>query len=118
MTKAQQVRSRRLESIQNELTEEAKKVFDSILDLIDADTKKGHYGTIEVCLFYDQYELKTTGYCNKVYDLSTILHKFDRQQFFTILKEVVEQEEGFKAVIKTDATVWDSKAIVFQVVVE
>lgn len=118
MTKAQQVRGRRLASIQNELNEETKKVFDIILALIDAGTNKGYYGATEVCLFYDQYELKTPGYLCNVYDLSTILHKFDRLQFFTSLKEIVEQEEGFKAVIKTDATVWDSKAIVFQVVVE
>ena len=118
MTKAQQVRSRRLESRQNELTVETKRIFDWILDLIDADTKSGHYGSIKVCLFYDQDELRTTRLNNEAYDMSKILLKFDRKQIFTKLKEVVEQEEGYKATVDTNATLWDSKAIVFQVVVE
>lgn len=117
MTKAQQIRSRRLMSIQKELTKEAEKVFDWILDLIDSNTIKGDYRAIEVFLFYDQYELRTKD-GKKSMDLSNIFLKFNRKQFFTTLKEIIEQEEGFKVDINTEAMIWESKAISCKVFVE
>lgn len=121
MTKAQEVRNRRLEKMRSDITAQAEKVFDWMLDLIDADTKKGYFGTIEVCLFDGQHTIKTTALSGKKgteYELGDVLLKHDRLAFFSTLKGVVEQEDGFKAVLKPDAILWDSKCIIFQIVIE
>lgn len=118
MTKAQEVRSRRLESLQNELSEKTEKIFDWILDLMDEETKKGKFGAIEVYIYYDQDELRFDMEGYYVYDLSKALQKFDRKQIFSKLKEVVEREEGYTATLNTNAAVWDEPAITFKVDVE
>lgn len=118
MTKAQEIRNRRLEKMQSDITAQAEKVFDWMLDLIDADTQKGYFGSIEVCLFDGQNKIKTTALNGTEYDLGDVLLQHDRLVFFSTLKKVVEQEDGFKAVLKPSATLWDSKAIIFQIVIE
>lgn len=121
MTKAQEIRNRRLEKMQSDITAQAEKVFDWMLDLIDADTKKGYFGSIEVCLFADEHTIRTTDLNGKKgteYDLSDILLQHDRLALFSTLKKVVEQEDGFKAVLKPTATLWDSKCIIFQIFIE
>lgn len=117
MTKAQEIRNRRLEKMQSDITAQAEKVFDWMLDLIDADTKKGYFGSIEVCLFDGQNKIKHTDF-NSEYDLGNVLLQHDRLAFFSELKQVVEQEEGFKAILKPSATLWDSKCIILQIVIE
>ncbi len=121
MTKAQEVRRRRLDAIQKDITAQAEKVFDWILDLIDANTQKGHFGMVEVCLFEGQDIIKTTNFNGKKgteYDLGFFLLLHDKLELFEKLKEVVDKEEGFKSVLKPNATLYDSKAIIFQVVID
>lgn len=121
MTKAQSIRNRRLEKIQNDITAQAEKVFDWMLDLIDADTKQGYFGPIEVVLFDVQDTIKyfdLNGEKGSEYELSDFFLQHDRLNFFSTLKKVVEQEDGFKAILKPDAILWDSKCIIFQIVIE
>ena len=118
MTKAQEVRSRRLEKRQSDLTTRAEKVFYWILDLMDADTEKGYYGSFMVCLFDGQEQIKSSTLNGTEYDLTEVLLKFDRLAFFSKLKEVVEQEEGYKAILKPFTTFYDSKAILLEIVIE
>ena len=121
MTKAQQIRNRRLEKMQSDITVQAKKVFDWMLDLIDANTERGFFGPMEVCLFDDQYTIKTTSLSGKKdteYELCDFLLHHDRLAFFSTLKKIVEQEDGFKANLQPDAIFWDSKCIMFEIVIE
>ena len=118
MTKAQEVRVKRLEKRQSDLTSQAEKVFDWILDLMDADTEKGYFGSITVCLFDGQNQIKTIALNGTEYDLTEVLLKFDRLAFFSKLKEVVEQEEGYKAILKPSTIFYDSKAILFEIVID
>ncbi len=119
MTKAQEVRSRRLEKIQSDLTTEAKKIFDWILDLVDENTNTGHFLIpVKVCLFEGQSIIKDSSFnYDKEYDLSEILFKYNRFELFTALKEVIDQEEGYSATLDTDAIFWDAKAIILEVVI-
>ena len=121
MTKAQEVRTRRLKKMQSDITVQVQKVFDWMLDLIDADTKKGYLGSIEVCLFYDETKIRTSNLSGKEgteYELKDFFLQHDRIEFFSALKKVVEQEEGFKASLNPDSTLWSSKCIIFQIVIE
>lgn len=121
MTRAQEVRNRRLEKIQSDITAQAEKVFDWMLDLIDAHTKKGYFGSLEVCLFDNQYIIQTTDLSGKKgteYNLRNVLLQHDRLAFFSTLKKVVEQEDGFKAVLRPNAVLYDVNCIVFQIVIE
>ncbi len=116
MTKAQEVRRRRLESLENELNVEAEKIFDWLLDLMDEKTKKGEYEAIEVYSFYDGDEIRYA--YEKTYNLSKLLRKYSISIIYIKLKEVVEREDGFIATVDFKATKWDSKAITFKVGIE
>ena len=121
MTKAQEIRNRRLEKMQSDITAQAEKVFDWMLDLIDAHIQKGYFGSIEVCLFDGQHTIKTTALSGEEgteYELGEVLLQHDRLAFFATLKRIVEQEDGFKAVLKPDAIFFDSKCIMFEIVIE
>lgn len=121
MTKAQEIRNRRLEKVQNDITVHAKKVFDWMLDLINSDTQKGYFGPIEVVLFDDQSTIKTTALSGKKgieYELGDVLIQHDRLAFFSTLKKIIEQEDGFKVNFYPDALYYDSKCIRFQIVIE
>lgn len=119
MTKAQEIRNKRLEKMQSDITAQAEKVFDWMLDLIDADTKKGYFGSIKVYLFDGEHTIKTTPFGDRTYNLGdTFLLQHDRLAFFSTLKQVVEQENGFKAVLEPSAIFYDEKAILFEVVIE
>lgn len=121
MTKAQEIRNRRLEKIQSDIIAQAEKVFDWMQDLIDADTKKGYFGPIQVCLFDNEHIIQTidlSGKKGSEYDLGDFLLNHDRMVFFSTLKKVVEQEEGFKATCFPNAILWNSKCIIFQIVIK
>ena len=119
MTKAQEVRNRRLEKMQGDITEQAKKVFDWILDLMDTDTQKGYFRSIKVCLFYDQHTIKLASLDGPTYPLSnTFFLQHDRLAFFSTLQQIVEQEEGFSAILEPSAIVYDEKAILLEIVIE
>lgn len=117
MTKAQKVRNRRLESRQIALTTQAKKVFDWILDLIDADTQKGLFRPIEVCLFDKQHTILTTdlGYKKGFeYFLDNFLLQHDWLDFFLTLKEVIEKEDGYTASLDPTATLYDTNLLLIR----
>ena len=118
MTKAQEVRGKRLEKRQSDLTTRAEKVFYWILDLMDADTEKGYYGSFMVCLFDGQEQIKSSTLNGKKYDLHEDLLKFDRLEFFSKLEEIIDREEGYKAILKPFTTFYDSKAILLEIVIE
>lgn len=121
MTKAQEIRNRRLEKMQSDITAQAEKVFDWMLDLIDANTQKGYFGPIEVVLFNGQSTIKTIALSGKKgteYELGDVLIQHDRFAFFSKLKEIIEQEDGFKVNFYPDASYYDSKCISFQIVIE
>lgn len=105
MTKAQEVRMNRLNAI-NTLTRQAKEIFDWILDLIDADTQKETFEPINLYLNTSRVIVRFKNLdggareCLEHYALKGNLPEYSSIQLFTALKEVVEQEEGFTAVIE------------------
>ena len=117
MTKAQEIRTRRLEKLEKSMNTEAEKIFDWILDLMDADTERGYFGEFRVFLCYDQNEIKT-GHDDVKYDLSQVLLKYDRVKLFTSLSKLIDKEDGFKADLNVNGTIWDEKAIILNVVME
>lgn len=116
MTKAQQVRSNRLAKLHNDINVEATKIFDWILDVFDKNTENGDYGPITVFLFSDEKTIKIDNKDGCYNDLETFFFHHDRVKLFTALRNVIEQEDGFTAVLKTDTAFWDKKAIVLEVV--
>ena len=117
MTKAQQVRSKRLEKIHKTDDAEAQKIFDWILDLMDADTKKGYLGPIEVFMWYDRFHIQTN-HSSATYDLSKVHLEYDRVTLFTKLYQLINKEDGFKATLAVNGTLWYEKAIVLNVFIE
>lgn len=119
-TKAQKIRYNRLNSICN-LNEQAKEIFDWILDLIDEDTKRGIFESITVCLHSDSCKIerfkKLKGnaieYFGQSYNLPDSISKHKRIQLFETLEEVVKSEDGFHIVCKND----DKLGIVCEIVI-
>lgn len=120
MTKAQKIRSKRLSALEKALESEAEKIFNWILDLMDADTKRGYFGPMEILLWYDQNGIKTpnNGIQYTVYDLSEVLLKYDRVKLFTVLDKLINEEDGFKSDLSLNAERWESKAIILKVTIE
>ncbi len=120
MSRAQKIRSERLEAINQTITTEAKKIFDWILELMDVDNKRGYFKPIKFCLFSDSTILRPieTGFHDtRKYDLTKAFTKCDVMTLFVKLKDVVEQEEGFLMRLDLDATYCESKAIIFEIVI-
>lgn len=119
MTKAQEVRNRWLESSQTDLTTQAEKVFDWILNLIDADIQKGFFRPIEVCLFDDQHAIRTTDLSDTQYDLGSFLlrhqHPHWRLDLFLTLQKMIEKEDGYFVLLLSDTILYDAKCILLQV---
>ncbi len=122
MTKAQEVRQRRIERRQHDLTVVAEGIFDWILDLIDLDTKKGYLDSTKICLFKGEKKLRNIyGSEYKVYsiyDLSEPLKKFNKIEIFSKLKEVIENEDGYEVDLNRSAVFWDSTGILLEVFVK
>ena len=119
MTKAQEVRSRRLSIRQKKekekeklLTEEVEQIFAWILKLMDQETQSGEDDVTLVFSKNNQdknslwYHTWYAPYYRR-YDLSEILQYFNKKQIFTELKKVIEKEEGFRATVKYEVVMGD-----------
>lgn len=119
MTKAQEVRERRLEAIKNDYFTESEKIFSWILDLIDQDTKKKVYGTVSICIFEDESEINTMPVGKKAYQLSNFLLTHDKLQLFSTLKDLIDKEEGYRVVnFQPNTTYYDVKAMTLEISVQ
>ena len=117
MTKAQEIRSKRLEKFNISINAEAQKIFDWILDLMDADTERDYFGSCEVFLWYGQSKIQTN-HEDVEYDLTEVLLQYDRVKLFNSLTKLIDKEEGFKADLNLDGNLWGEKAIILSVVME
>ena len=119
MTKAQEVRERRLEALKDDYFTEAEKIFSWILDLIDQDTEKKVYGTVSICIFEDESEINTMPLDGKAYQLNHFLSTHDKLQLFSTLKELINKEEGYKVVdFRPNTTYYDVKAMTLEISVQ
>ena len=117
--RAQEVRANRIAMINQDVNDEAKKVFDWALKLIEEDTKEKCFKDFVIYLFNDESKLRTdaiNGY-GKEYNLNDFLYRHDRIKLFEALKEIVESEEGFSADFKP-TKVWDSPCILFKIIIK
>ncbi len=119
MTKAQQVRNRRMKAMNQEMKEEAKKVFEWILDVIDQATARNYFPkSIRFCLYDTESTIQALMIKNTEYELFDFLMQHDRKAFFKQLKKIIEQEDGYTTQLDIDAIYWNAKAILLEVVIE
>ena len=119
MTKAQQVRSRRMKAMEQDLKKETEKVFSWILDLIDKATDQDYFPhSIRMFLYENDYTLRPIGIKNQEYNLFEVFVKHGREGFFKKLKKTIDQEEGYTAKLDLHTTYWDEKATILEVVIE
>ena len=123
MTKAQEIRNKQLELVENDsefLTKQAEELFDWLLDLIDSDDRKKYFRQISLFCFYgeDTISVLISDFIKQKYDLSKVLEKFSRISFFKKLKEVIEKNEGYKAHIVDYTQFSDLDGILLLVVIE
>ena len=117
MTKAQQVRTRRLQKQDAAIKVEAQKIFDWILDLMDANTEKGYYGSLDIILYYGDHEIFPEGKEEEKYNLRDILLRYDRRTLFNTLYNLINDEEGFVARLNLNDCYYDSKAITLSILI-
>lgn len=116
MTKiAQEIRENRKKMIDQEISEEAEKIFNWILDLIDEDTKNKRFRDLNLYMRDDESTLSAENGTN--YNLSNFLLRHDRNRLFEVLKELIDSNEGFTAKF-THTTFWDSPCIKFTIVID
>ncbi len=115
--KAQEVRENRLAMINQDVNDEAKKVFNWALNCIDEDTKEKCFEDFVIYLLNNESKLRTDNYYDEEYDLKYFLHKHERIKLFEALKEIVESQEGFSAEFK-HTEYWDSPCIMFKIVIK
>ena len=118
MEKAQQVRKRRLQKYDATVNVEAQKIFDWILDLMDADTESGYLGSLGIFSYYDEHEIRVKYQEKTKYNLTDVHLSFDRKRLFSSLFNLVNNEQGFVATINFDDTYYDSKAITLNISIE
>ena len=124
MTKAQQVRSRRLAKRSEGITAEAEKIFSWILDLMDEDTEKGYYGSLEIFLFGRDISssiiiAKETPYGPQYeYDATNAIFKYGRYALFEELETIVNREDGFVGKLTPYAKYDGVRCIMFNVVIK
>ena len=115
--KAQEIRKNRKAMIDQEISAEAEKIFNWILDLIDADTEKNCFRDFKLYLFDDELTLRTEGLKGTEYNLNDFFLRHDRIELFEVLKEIIEREEGFTANFKR-TKFWDYPCIMFKIVID
>lgn len=110
MLDPQEVRKRRQSAIlqsqlarREKLMEEAKKIFQWILKLIDEDTKKGCFSSITV---YQYDRSDTINYSGEHYDQCS----FSRDEIFPIICEVINSEDGYHAEFREKQVYYDEDA--------
>lgn len=117
MLDPKEVRKRRQEAIQQSkikrqdmLMEEAQKIFQWILELIDENTKKGHYCSVTVMQYDNSNYIKG---CGDNYEC-----RFAREEIFPIICEVINAEDGYHAEYNKNAVYYDENAWSISVTVE
>lgn len=118
MKKAQQVRIRRLQKYNAAINVEAQKIFDWILDLMDANTEKGYYGSLDIFLYYGEDEINVKCQKEAKYNLVDILLRHDRRNLFTTLCNLINNEHGFVARLNLNDCYYNIKAITLSIVIE
>ena len=107
MTKAQEVRIRRLQKYKAAIAEEAQKIFDWILDLMDANTEKGYLGSLDVYLYYDEQEIKVKCQEKAKYNLAKVLLQYDRVKNILLRTEQIKDMEDMDAVYERLESIYD-----------
>ncbi len=118
MTKAQEVRSRRLEKRSDGITAEAEKIFSWILDLMDEDTERGYNGSLEILLYDHETIIKKATLDGKEYDATEAVLKYNRYTLFATLATVVKREDGFDGKFMPYARYEGRRCIMFNVVIK
>ena len=120
MTKIQKIREKRLKKTsgsQNDITTQAEKVFDWLLDLIDDDTEREFFDSIEVDLFEDLCTIKITTLSGKC-EFDNFFLQYNVGEFFSTLRKTIEQEDEFRVIPNLEDTSYDSKCTLFEIVIE
>ena len=119
MLDPQEVRKRRQEAIQQSkvkrqdmLMEEAQKIFQWILKLIDEDSKQGRCNSVAIWQYKDCNTIKASrdeqyGQC-----------RFSIGEIMPIVCEIINHEEGYHAEYTEDAVYYDEDAWRLTVTVE
>ena len=120
MTKAQKIRNERIKAININLEKRDQKVFDWILDLIDADTKNKNFLPIELYIFNEKGSVKfiAANAKNNEYSFDKQLIFCDILKFITKLKDVIEKEEGFYVFVEPDVYFGYSQNIILKVFIK
>ena len=116
MTKAQQIRAKKNEMIDNEVKFQAEKIFDWLLDIFEKNIEKGEYEGIELLLFKGKCKI-LTGYEGVKYDLSGIISKYDEVKIFKALSNLINCEEGYTAKLNLNNKIYDADVISLVVVI-
>ena len=111
------VRKRRQEAIQQcqiqdqtEFMEEANKIFQWILKLIDEKNKQGFFGAITVWQFDDSNEICAGS--------KNYINSYSRDKIFPVVCEIINAEEGYHAEYRTNVVMYDDTGWDLTVTVE
>ena len=105
-TKAQEVRKKGQQHNDQFITQQAQKIFDWILDLMDENLNKNYLGEITLSLKADGYAIRPLSN-EPSFSLLIFLSQYGtnairmRIPLFQQLKKIVEQEEGFEVSLDT-----------------
>lgn len=124
MTKAQEVRNRRLKKKQAEITSQAKTLLDWILSKSNENTEEVKLNSFKLFLPDNSCEIRLIEFKNWTSGLDYLgpgslldddILKYNRLEFFGALKELVEKEENYKATIRNNAFFEGEEGTIFQV---
>ena len=115
MKKAQQVRTRWLQKYDAAINVEAQKIFNWVLDLMDANTEKGYFGSLDIFSYYDEHWIRVKCQKEAKYDLTDVLLQFDRKKLFIALHNLINNEQGFVVTTNFDDIYYNSKAITLNI---
>ena len=121
MTKAQEVRRRRLEKRSEGLTTEAEKIFSWILNLMSEDTSEGYLGALNLILRADTTKIRKIEMLRKAdetYDATSAILKYGRFALLEELENIVNREDGFEGKFTPHDIYDDKEYIIFRVVIK
>ena len=118
MLDPQEVRKRRKEALHQlsvkkraELIEEAKKIFQWILEMIDTNTLEGRFYNFSIWQYDRSSKITTT---TEEYNLSS----FSRDEIFPILCDIINKEEGYHAEYEKNVVIYNETAWELSVTIE
>ena len=121
MTKAKEVRTKRLEKknqeLEKELTKEVEKIFDWILDLMNDYTDRNLFETLELTFWKDNFKIMATH--EETYDINgiVVLHH-GLEKICTRLCECFNREEGYVTNLNLNDKSWDVPCITLEINIE